>query len=98
MSFEGIGSESYRKEASFIEAFMLRLKRLFKRTGDEHLIKFIDSSPTVDNFNKLDIWFTELVMKIEKKAVLMIDEVDKSSNNQLFMDFLGMQCDTGGRT
>ena len=29
MSFEGIGSDSYKNEASFIEALMLRRKRLF---------------------------------------------------------------------
>jgi len=28
--------------------------------------------------------------KTKRKVVLMVDEVDKSSNNQLFLDFLGM--------
>ena len=33
---------------------------------------------------------TEFIIKANKKVVLMIDEVDKSSNNQLFLSFLGM--------
>jgi hypothetical protein len=73
MSFEGFGAESYRTEAAFIEAFILQLKRLFKISGDEHLVKFIDSGSPVDHINKLDIWFTNLVMKIGKKVVLMIE-------------------------
>jgi formamidopyrimidine-DNA glycosylase len=32
----------------------------------------------------------QLVLKSNKDIILMIDEVDKSSNNQLFLDFLGM--------
>jgi hypothetical protein len=33
---------------------------------------------------------TELVLKANKKVVLMIDEVDKSSDSKLFFNFLGM--------
>lgn len=90
MSFEGIGTDSYKSEAAFIEAFMLRLKRIFTVSGKDELVKFVDAHPDIDSINKLDVWFTQLVVKIGKKTVLMIDEVDKSSNNQLFLDFLGM--------
>jgi hypothetical protein len=38
----------------------------------------------------LGLWISKLVKETGKKIVLMIDEVDKSSNNQLFLDFLGM--------
>jgi hypothetical protein len=53
-------------------------------------MKFLESSPIPDRIAKLGLWISELVEKTEKKIVLMIDEVDKSSNNQLFLDFLGM--------
>ena len=33
---------------------------------------------------------TTMVTKLEKKVVVMIDEVDKSSNNQVFVAFLAM--------
>ena len=33
---------------------------------------------------------TKLVKKTTKKVVVLIDEVDKSSNNQLFISFLAM--------
>jgi hypothetical protein len=92
MSFEGIGSESFQEESAFIEAFMLRLETLFEISGYNDLREFTRASSPVDvgNINKLSVWITRLVKKIGKKVVLTIDEVDKSSNNQLFLDFLGM--------
>ena len=33
---------------------------------------------------------SDLVIKIDKKIILLIDEVDKSSNNHLFLDFFGL--------
>jgi hypothetical protein len=38
----------------------------------------------------LSFVITNLVKKTTKKIVVLIDEVDKSSNNQLFVSFLGM--------
>lgn len=42
------------------------------------------------NFKDLSKSITKFVIKTDKKVILMIDEVDKSSNNQLFLSFLGM--------
>jgi hypothetical protein len=41
-------------------------------------------------FNDLSRAITKFVINVNKKVMLMIDEVDKSSNNQLFLSFLGM--------
>jgi hypothetical protein len=90
MSFEGIGSESYKSEAAFSEAFLLQLKRIFKTSGNKEMVQFVEAGSIVNSINKLDLWFTDLVEKTREKVVLMIDEVDKSSNNLLFLDFLGM--------
>ncbi len=90
ISFEGIGDEGFKSTAVFIEAFFLLLKEVFAASGNENLVKFLESGPTPDRFDKLSIWLSELVKKTGEKIVLMIDEVDKSSNNQLFLDFLGM--------
>jgi hypothetical protein len=90
ISFEGIGEDGFTSAAVFIEEFFLLLKQVFTTSGKEELVKFLESGPTPDRFSKLDLWIGELVKKTGKKIVLMIDEVDKSSNNQLFLDFLGM--------
>lgn len=90
VSFEGIGKEGFKSAAVFIEEFFILLKQAFSITGNNELVKFLNSGPTPNRFSKLDLWIGNLVRETGKKIVLMIDEVDKSSNNQLFLDFLGM--------
>jgi hypothetical protein len=89
-SFEGIGEEGFKSAPVFIEAFFLLLNQEFKSSGHADLAKFLELSPIPDRIDRLGIWISDLVKKTGKKIVLMIDEVDKSSNNQLFLDFLGM--------
>ncbi|MDQ1355511.1 MAG: hypothetical protein QG657_5821 [Acidobacteriota bacterium] len=89
-TFEGIGKEGFDNAAVFIDAFLLLLKEEFSSSGADKLVKFIDSEPLPDRIDKLGLWIGKLVKETGKKIVLMIDEVDKSSNNQLFLDFLGM--------
>ncbi|MCP4152321.1 MAG: AAA family ATPase [bacterium] len=90
ISFEGFGSDSYKSEAAFIETFLLQLKRVFNLSGHEQLLQLVETGSNLNTIPKLDLWITDLVQKTGKRVVLMIDEVDKSSNNQLFLDFLGM--------
>jgi hypothetical protein len=90
LSFEGMGTGSFENEKVFIEEFFLLLLQVFKTSGNENLVNFLESEPTPDSFNRLGIWLNKLPLKTKKKMILMIDEVDKSSNNQLFLDFLGM--------
>ncbi|MCP4135875.1 MAG: AAA family ATPase, partial [bacterium] len=45
---------------------------------------------TVTSLKLLSLFITQLIKKCNKPVVLMIDEVDKSTNNQLFLSFLGM--------
>jgi len=55
------------------------------------LVDFLEEQKsTVENFKDLSRTLTKFMLKTDKKVVLMIDEVDKSSNNQLFLSFLGM--------
>ncbi|MCK5673124.1 MAG: AAA family ATPase, partial [Spirochaetales bacterium] len=44
----------------------------------------------VINLDTLSIFITEFVRKVDLDVVILIDEVDKSSNNQLFLSFLAM--------
>ncbi|MGE5343184.1 MAG: AAA family ATPase [Candidatus Omnitrophota bacterium] len=90
ISFEGIGETCFKSEALFIDAFFNLLKELFETSRNDELVKFIESAPIPDRMDKLGLWISKLVMKIGKKTILMIDEVDKSADNQLFLDFLGM--------
>jgi len=90
ISFEGIGAEGFASTSIFIKEFLNLLTEVFSYLGHDDLVKFIEITPVPESFSGLDSWIGKLVQKTGKKVVLMIDEVDKSSNNQLFLDFLGM--------
>lgn len=90
LSFEGISEASYKNETVFLKTFILLLKTEFENSGYQELATYIDSQPILENFTELGLCLNHLIEKIGKNVVLIIDEVDKSSNNQLFLDFIGM--------
>jgi hypothetical protein len=57
---------------------------------EKDLAAVIKANKDIGDFERLDALFTEMILKSGRKIVLMIDEVDKAANNQLFLDFLGM--------
>lgn len=90
ISFEGIGEVAFKSEDSFVRKLLSRLRKSFVASGYQDLVASINSISSPFDLEDLDSWVSDLVIKTGKKVVLMIDEVDKSSNNQLFLDFLGM--------
>ena len=89
ISFEGIGSDSYRSEKEFIEAFYQQLTNYALATGNKELEDMLKKHEGAADFIRLGSFITE-ISRVNRKVVLMIDEVDKSSNNQLFLDFMTM--------
>ncbi|UZW16041.1 AAA family ATPase [Clostridium pasteurianum] len=90
ISFEGIGDSVFESEKNFSKTFLQILERNLL-LNDKNLANFLEEQEVkVQNLNDLSNVITKLVVKADKKVVLMIDEVDKSSNNQLFLSFLGM--------
>ena len=90
ISFEGIGDSEFDSPEKFCPFFLKYLSRSFniKKLGLGTVFEpFIDK---VTNFRELSEALTDIIIKLDKKVVLLIDEVDKSSNNQLFLHFLGM--------
>ena len=90
ISFEGIGDSIFENEELFSKGFVkILIKDLllnYKELGE--FLK--QNEENVKSLNKLSEVITEFIKFANKKVVLMIDEVDKSSNNQLFLSFLGM--------
>jgi hypothetical protein len=90
ISFEGKGSTLFRTEKLFCSAFLGLLADYYIVEREGYNALFHEKAKTVNNFIALSKALTEIIQKIGKKIVLMIDEVDKSSNNDVFLDFLGM--------
>ena len=90
MSFEGIGSLIFNDETAFAQGFVNLLKVMIEESESSFSEWFDVESKAISNLSDLSNLVTKLANKVEKKLVLMIDEVDQSSNNQLFILFLAM--------
>ncbi|MFH0735448.1 MAG: AAA family ATPase [bacterium] len=89
-SFEGLGNEVYKDANTFINGFIILLKSIFKFDKNGNYLKYLESYKKINTFHELGEFITDFVLFSKKSVFLLIDEVDKSSNNQLFLDFLGM--------
>ncbi len=89
-SFEGIDEPTHADQKLFIPVFLDLLKKSLAYNREKELIDFINSQDPIQNFNSLSNLITRLVEKSGRRVVFFIDEVDKASNNRLFLDFLGM--------
>ena len=97
LSFEGVSDESFSDSASFVNMFLekIRLELEFSK-GAEQPTGFQTGQNDIADLGKEDAFeylskkITSLCKNSEKEVILMIDEVDKSSDNQVFLNFLGM--------
>jgi hypothetical protein len=86
VSFEGVSDGVFEAEANFCQGLLNICSKYIdekKLLGSE---AWIDSS--VITFDLLDTFLNKICA--DKKIVLMIDEVDKTSNNIIFLKFLEM--------
>jgi len=90
ISFEGISNESFADEASFSPIFIKLLAQSLRYSDPEIGESLLNLSPSIQNLNQISDFITDFTEKADRKVVLMIDEVDKSSNNDLFIGFLGV--------
>jgi hypothetical protein len=90
ISFEGVGSHFFEEEPVFCRGFIRLLADYARHRVPELFDWLSESAKQKNSIYELSDFISQLANKTEKKAVLLIDEVDKSSNNQLFIDFLAM--------
>jgi hypothetical protein len=87
ISFEGIGDIIYNDEKMFCAGFV----ELLAADAPPRLKKwFLEQASGINNLKDLSEVITLIAEKTKKRTVVFIDEVDKSSNNQLFISFLAM--------
>jgi hypothetical protein len=86
ISFEGVSDSMFEAEANFCQGLLNQCAKYFDERGLPGAEYWQDDSVTT--FDLLDKFLTKICNN--KKFVLMIDEVDKTSNNLIFLKFLGM--------
>ncbi len=89
-SFEGIGDDLFETEEKFCEAVFRIFARCVRFSNKElhNKLKFYEDK--TKDFNELSENITSLIEEYDKDMILIIDEVDKSSGNRIFMQFLGV--------
>lgn len=99
VSFEGMGSQAFSSDAYFVRQLITLFTDAFaftdiseERTQQwsncEDLDEYMEKRG--DAFDYLSKKITSLCKDNPKEILLFVDEVDKSSDNQIFLHFLGM--------
>ncbi|WP_354093737.1 AAA-like domain-containing protein [Clostridium gasigenes] len=89
-SFEGIDELPFLNEERFSKSFMSFMVDSLEYTYQDYSKELSKLSNDVIDLSTLFKAITKFVKGCTKEVILFIDEVDKSSNNQLFLSFLGM--------
>ncbi|MCL2159321.1 MAG: AAA-like domain-containing protein [Oscillospiraceae bacterium] len=88
ISFEGLGEDCFESDGNFCAAFMELIQEALELMDIEanYAEKWLNCEALT--FKTLGKHITNMCR--DKKIVLMIDEVDKTSNNRVFLQFLSM--------
>ena len=91
LDFQGLSTADFESEQSFIAAFsrqvLLCAENISAEMEDE-LRQYGAGSVNNATLSMLFVTLLGLCRESHKKIVLMIDEVDSATNNQVFLDFL----------
>ena len=90
MSFEGISEQNFLDELHLARGFVRLLAQSIEDVDPDTAAELSASGMSLMNFDDLSNFITNFAKQSDKKMVLLIDEVDKSSNNQLFVSFLAL--------
>ncbi|MBQ0030259.1 MAG: AAA-like domain-containing protein [Bacteroidales bacterium] len=89
ISFEGVGESLYANESSFCSTFKRMVARDMELSSKEDLLRW-NANPIPGSLDGLALMISDFCCGTQKPVVVLIDEVDKSTDNQLFLNFLGM--------
>lgn len=90
-SFEGMGNEAFRSEEAFVRRFCTRVAGSLRLSGyDNGLADFWSTFYEEENLDTLKERISVFCRQTGREVLLFIDEVDKSADNQMFLNFLGI--------
>lgn len=93
LDFQQIGTEDFKDTPTFVRAFTEVLMEVLEFSGaeeGEELSKLLKESleKRSSSLKELFTYLSRMCKNSSRPIVLMIDEVDSASNNQVFVDFL----------
>ncbi len=96
MDFQGIETEEFKNSDVFSRSFAKMFAECFRRNRLENVDAILQPLTDLQTGDKevtlgrLFAVLSDLCRVSDKPVVLLIDEVDSASNNQVFLDFLAM--------
>ena len=87
-SFEGVGNESFQGQETFVKTFAKLMLRELEQESDE--LKTAWQDDAIKDFSTLGKAISTFCQSYPRPVVLLIDEVDKSSDNETFIGFIGL--------
>ena len=91
MDFQRLDSTAFESIQAFVSAFTTELlyytENIPKEISDK-LNTFIDGTARINSLQNMFLSLNMWCRKSDKPIVLIVDEVDGASNNQVFLDFL----------
>ncbi|MCD7981759.1 MAG: AAA-like domain-containing protein [Clostridiales bacterium] len=91
LDFQRLDSEAYSNTPSFVAAFsaaILRTCKNFPHGIQERLLSFSEEPEKNVSMQRLFQVLEDWCAASDRPVVMLIDEVDTATNNQIFMDFL----------
>ena len=91
-SFEIFSDNDWVNVSTFCRYFCTKIIKASRKLKNEILRQYWESVKQLEDidFDILSEKITDFCEESDKKIVLLIDEVDKASNNEVFIKFLGM--------
>jgi len=94
ISFETESDVNWQNDGTFFKFFCGKLAQIFTEmpSSDTAWIEYWEKAQAQDikDFDNFSVVIKQFCKSVGRKVVLTIDEVDKASNNDVFLRFLGM--------
>ena len=100
LDFQGISKSGFQTEQEFVQEFSRLIIRKRKTISfipdgiEKTLITYMNQADPRIKLGELFVTLSEWCEQSEKGIVLIIDEVDSATNNQVFLDFLAQLRDS----
>ncbi len=90
LNFQGIDSKWNETDTAFAKMFISELHKFFEYSYPDVASFIEEQTKEITDMGALSRFITHLANRFDKKLILLIDEVDASSNYDAFLNFLGM--------
>ncbi|MFM9947025.1 MAG: AAA-like domain-containing protein [Saprospiraceae bacterium] len=90
LNFQGIDDKWHESDEAFAQIFIRQLINALKPQSPDLAAFLKEKSAAIEDMDSLSELITALIHKVERSVVLLVDEVDASSNYFPFLKFLGM--------